>query len=185
MPHEQQLRPEDAPPLIRNTPEFQRKLAERNKLVQKKKGVFAQNRLDTLFQDLLKRQQVQGQNLSSQFQVGLGQQLGTAQRRFEQQAGRRGLTGSGVEQAGFQALSGQASQNIAAFQTKLAIAQQQEQAAFKRGEFEFFNQIALLHERGEIERHLLRFQAQLAADQQSNNLFGQILQTGATIALAI
>ena len=121
-------------------------------------------------------------------ELAIGQQVGGAQRTFAQQAARRGLTGSGVEQAGVQAVqaagAGQLAQSLFEFDEKIALAQQQEQAAFRAGEFNFLLSLNQMAAQADIEKDLMRFQAKLAADQQGFLDFNNLLNLG-TQALSL
>lgn len=118
--------------------------------------------------------------------LAVGQQVGQARRAFTQSVGRRGLTGSGIEQAGLQAVQAagatQSVQSLADFETKLNLAQESERAQFRQASFSFLSTMVQMATQGEMEMEMMRFQAQLAADQQSSQIFMDILNTGAQVA---
>ncbi len=120
--------------------------------------------------------------------LGIGAQLGQARRGFVQSAARRGLTGSGVEQAGVQAVRAagqqQFAQSLGEFEGKLLEAQRQQRAGFEAQSFGFLAQMQLIAAQGEIDKEIARFQAQLAADQERARRTQQMLKTAAAIPVA-
>ena len=122
---------------------------------------------------------------SQQLNVELGQQVGQAQRQFEQQAGRRGLAFSGVEQAGLQAVRAQGQQQFARslgeFEQQLGQFFAQERAAVQAGEFDFTRTIFQMFQQHDFDREIAQFQADIAADKQRSTMWGGIFQTVATI----
>jgi hypothetical protein len=140
--------------------------------------------------DLLRAQKSQFEQSRRAFQerlnLALGAQVGQARKGFVQAAGRRGLTGSGVEQAGVQAVRAagqqQFAQSLGEFETKLSLAQEQERSQFRGRSFDFLARIATMAAQTDFEKELLRFQAQIAADAQKSQQFGNMLNLGAQVA---
>ncbi len=138
---------------------------------------------------LLEAQKTQFEQSRRSFQerlnLALGQQVGGAQRQFAQSAARRGLTGSGVEQAGTQAVRAagqqQFAQSLGEFETKLSLAQESERAQFRGRSFELLARISFLAAQTDFEKELLTFQAQIAADQARSQQLGQILSLGGQV----
>lgn len=148
---------------------------------------------DRLRGQLLDRQRTEFDEArrQAQQQIGrrVGQELGTARRNLTQALGQRGFAGPGgaqplEQQAQIQlAAAGaqQIAQDIGQFETNLQLAQQQERAAFARGEFNFLSNLVNLSARADIEREMLRFQAQVAADRQSAGFFNDLLGSAAQL----
>jgi hypothetical protein len=165
--------------------ELERLLGERENLLAQQQGI-----------DLLEQQQgiitaAQAEEfkaLREQFtqnlQVRIGQQLGAAQSGLTQQLGRRGLTGSGIEQAANIALqqAGQVqfAQTLGEFEAQLLSAQQQELQAGRTASFDFIRNMLLLEKQGEISAQIAQLQAKAASDQRLTDTFFQI---GATLPL--
>lgn len=137
-------------------------------------------------EQLIARQQEEFNPLRQQFQQGLGQQLALAeqghQARAAMRAGRAGLAFGGQAAAGAQevAAAGQiaAAQSLGQFEQSLLLAQQQERAAFDRGEADFTRNIFKMALQKDFQAELLAFQAKLAKDLQSQDLLGQIFEIG-------
>lgn len=126
------------------------------------------------------------------FTSGLRQQLGAgvagAQRQFTQQAGRRGLAFSGVEQAGLQAVTAagqqQFARSLADFETRLSLARQQEESRFRQAEFEFMARLKELGVKADLEKEILAFQARLASDSAGLDFMKDMVSAGTQIGLS-
>ena len=109
----------------------------------------------------------------------LGERQAVARGSAEQEAGRRGLAFSGVEQAALANVEAQGARqyaiSTAEFEGQLARLQQQERAMFTAGAFDFIRNIHNMNVNFDLEKQLLNFQAQLQADLQANQLWGSIL----------
>jgi len=114
--------------------------------------------------------------------VGIGRQLGTARGVFQRSAGRAGLTGSGIEQAGLQALQAASANTLQEFEGKLRLAQQAERSAFRQQSFQYLQSMNQMFIQADLERDMMEFQAQLAANQQQAGWLQGILSTGFQIA---
>jgi len=152
----------------------------------KARGFFAQGR-----RDLLKRQREDAQTLRSGFKQNLALALGARQAQaregFRQAAGRAGLAGSGVEQAGLQTVAAagqqQYAQSLGEFESRLAELQSRERAALDQGELNFVTSLYKMSVQADLEKELAQFQADIAANQQSALQLGNILNVGAQVGL--
>lgn len=130
---------------------------------------------------LLGRQEEATADFRRRLQTALRGQLGAVGRQTTQAVARRGLTGSGIEQAAQQAVSAAGQQGFAQslgeFQGKL----QDERARFGERSFAFLASIATLASRTEFEKELLRFQAQIAADAQKGAWISGIISSGVQV----
>lgn len=158
---------------------------KQQKEFERTKGLIGEQR-EQLFAAQPKQFEQATRSFGERLNLALGAQVGQARRGFVQSAARRGLTGSGVEQAGIQAVRAagqqQFAQSLGEFQTKLGLAQAQERSQFRQAEFSFLASMAQLGARGDLEKELLSFQAQIAADQARSQQFGQILSLGVQVA---
>lgn len=142
---------------------------------------------------LLESQKTQFEQSRRSFQerlnLALGGQVGQARRGFVQSAARRGLTGSGVEQAGVQAVRAAGQQQFALslgeFETKLSLAQESQLAQFDQRSFDFLARIATMAAQADFEKDMMRFQAQLAADAASAERITRMLESGSAIATLV
>lgn len=180
-------RPEPSVGLDQETLDLQNRLRD---LV--KRGEISEQMAAELFREqlFLRRQREEGPEFRTAFRRGLGLTLGpqvqAATRIAEQQIGRRGLTGSGLEQTAFQQIQAagatQIVRSMAEFESKLQEFQLRERAAFRAGMFDFIRSMQLLSKKFEMEKVMLRLQGDIAKDQQRNQILGGIGRTLGALA---
>lgn len=158
-------------------------------------GIHEQRQQNVLFAGdrevaRLREQQAQeGEALRRQYTqnlaLGVGQQLERTNRAAEQNIGRRGLTGSGLEQAAFgaaqAAAAGQTARSLGEFESQLLQSQQNEVESVRaiRNQV-YFGLMQSLNDE-DMQKRMLKFQQsmqpnvwQAAAGQLTGNILGNI-----------
>lgn len=137
-------------------------------------------------------QQGQLQKLTDSFRAANEQQLAFASAPLQTQT-QRGLLSAGIEGGLAQSIAAQQQTNLASvglqaqsqFASDIRGAQNQNREAFVAGEFSFFQNVETMLLKFDLNKELIRFQAQLEADQQkSNNMFGLLGDIGTAVVAA-
>ncbi len=131
------------------------------------------------------RQEEATADFRRRLQAALRGQLGAVGRQTTQAVARRGLTGSGIEQAAQQAVSAAGQQGFAQSLGEFEVKLQEERARFGAASFGFLAGIANMAASADFEADLLRFQAQIAADAASADRWMQLLTSAATIPFVL
>lgn len=143
--------------------------------------------------DLLRYDETQGK-FFDQMRAGFRQrsqsiasaQLSGGEGALQRSAAQRGLSFSGLEQAGLANLYGQVgaaqTQAQSEYDQRLSELQQTQRDAFVRGEFDYFNELQRMSYQHDLDKDLARFQAELADQYTSGwGQFFNVLGQGAGI----
>jgi len=104
--------------------------------------------------------------------------------QFIRQRGLEGGMGADIFATTQNQLAGAVASAQADFDVQLNSLIQQERSAFIRGEFDFFNRMALIGRQGEIQKDIMQFQQNLQRDQGTWDTWMTALKWGGALALS-